>query len=85
MDAVEIKYFIEAALLAAGRPLSIDYLQGLFDGRMTPQKSEIREAIAALGEDYANRGIVISEVASGFRLQISSVMADQLPVYRLDR
>lgn len=78
MDAVEIKYFVEAALLAAGRPLSIDYLQGLFDGRMTPQKSEIRGAIAALGEDYANRGIVISEVASGFRLQISGVMADQL-------
>jgi len=78
MDAVEIKYFVEAALLAAGRPLSIDNLQGLFDGRMTPQKSEIREAIVALGEDYANRGIVISEVASGFRLQISSVMADQL-------
>ena len=78
MDAVEIKYFVEAALLAAGRPLSIDNLQGLFDGRMTPQKSEIREAIVALGEDYANRSIVISEVASGFRLQISSVMADQL-------
>ena len=71
MDAVEIKYFIEAALLAAGRPLSIDYLQGLFDGRMTPEKSEIRQAIAALGEDYANRGIVISEVASGYRQPIT--------------
>ena len=29
----EIKYFIESALLAAGRPLSVDQLQKLFDGR----------------------------------------------------
>jgi len=78
MDAVEIKYFIEAAMLAAGRPLSIDHLQSLFDGRMTPEKSEIREALAALGEDYDSRGIVIGEVASGYRLQIKSAMADRL-------
>ena len=78
MDAVEIKYFIEAALLSAGRPLSVDHLQSLFDGRMAPEKSEIREAIAALGEDYEHRGIVIGEVATGFRLQIKSAMADRL-------
>jgi segregation and condensation protein B len=78
MDSAEIKYFIEAALLAAGRPLSIDQLQGLFDGRMTPEKSEIRAAITALGEDYEPRGITIAEVASGFRLQIKSSMADRL-------
>ncbi len=78
MEAVEIKYFIEAALLAAGRPLSIDHLQGLFDGRMSPEKSDIRAAIAALGEDYEARGIEVAEVASGFRLQIKSTMSDRL-------
>ena len=78
MDATEIKHFIEAALLAAGRPLSIDQLKGLFDGRMAPEKAEIRQAIAALNEDYEQRGIVISEVASGFRVQIKSAMADRL-------
>ena len=78
MDAVEIKYFIEAALLAAGKPLSIDRIQSLFDGRMTPEKTEIRAAITTLNEEYADRGILISEVASGFRLQITSSMADRL-------
>ena len=78
MDATEVKYFIEAALLAAGRPLSIDQLKGLFDGRMAPEKSEIRQAIAALNEDYEQRGIVVSEVASGFRMQIKTSMADRL-------
>ena len=52
MDETEIKYFLEAALLAAGRPLNIDQLQGLFDGRMAPEKSEIRKAIESLNAKY---------------------------------
>lgn len=78
MDQVEIKHFIEAALLAAGRPLSIDQLQGLFDGRMAPDKAEIRAAIATLIEEYEPRGVTISEVASGFRVQVKAAMADRL-------
>ncbi|MCH7822892.1 MAG: SMC-Scp complex subunit ScpB [Proteobacteria bacterium] len=78
MDAIEVKHFVEAALLAAGRPLNIDQLQGLFDGRMEPQKSDIRTAIATLNDEYEGRGISIAEVASGFRVQISVAMADQL-------
>ena len=65
-------------MLAAGRPLSIDQLQGLFDGRSAPEKTEIRQAIATLNEDYSERGIVVTEVASGFRMQIKSAMADRL-------
>ncbi|MEJ2128539.1 MAG: SMC-Scp complex subunit ScpB [Woeseiaceae bacterium] len=78
MDATEIKHFIEAALLAAGRPLSIDQLQNLFDGRMAPEKSEIRQAITELNDEYEHRGVTISEVASGFRVQVKSAMADRL-------
>ena len=78
MDATEIKHFVEAALLAAGRPLNIDQLKGLFDGRTAPEKSEIRRAIATLNDEYEARGIVISEVASGFRVQVKSAMADRL-------
>jgi segregation and condensation protein B len=78
MDEKEIKYFIEAALLASGRPLSVDQLHGLFDGRSAPAKAEIRKAIASLQDDYEGRGITISEVASGFRIQVTSTMAERL-------
>ena len=78
MDENEIKYFLEAALLAAGRPLSIDQMKGLFDGRMTPETAEIRKAIATLNDEYEHRGIIVSEVASGFRMQVKSLMADRL-------
>jgi segregation and condensation protein B len=78
MDQSEIKYFIEAALLAAARPLNADQLQKLFDGRSAPDKAEIREAIAALIEEYEPRGITIAEVASGYRMQVKAAMAERL-------
>jgi len=85
MDETEIKYFIETALLAAGRPLHIDQLQKLFDGRMTPDKAEIRAAIAELNDEYEVRGITIGEVASGFRIQVKASMASQLQKLWEDR
>ena len=78
MDQQEIRYFIESALLAAGRPLSVDQLKNLFDGRSAPDKSEIRKAIADLNDEYEPRGIMIAEVASGFRMQVKASMADRL-------
>jgi len=78
MELSEIKYFVEAAILAAGRPLSIDQLKALFDGRSAPDKGEIRKAIAELVEEYEPRGFTIAEVASGFRIQIKPTMADRL-------
>lgn len=78
MDDNELKYFLESALLAAGRPLNLDQLQALFDGRTQIEKTEIRQAIATLNDEYAERGIVVSEVASGFRMQVKASMADRL-------
>lgn len=78
MEVTEIKYFVEAALLAAGRPLSVDQLQGLFLDKSAPEKSQIRAALSELQDEYEARGIEVVEVASGFRLQIRSRMADRL-------
>jgi len=78
MDENQIKFFVEAALLAAGRPLSVDQLQKLFDDGSMPEKSQIRDAISNLLEDYEDRGITVQEVASGFRIQIRSGMAERL-------
>jgi segregation and condensation protein B len=66
----ELKHIVEAALLAAGRPLSLDALQGLFGEIGGPDKSELRAALQALAEDYRGRGIEVVEVASGWRIQV---------------
>ena len=78
MDETEIKHFIEAALLAAGRPVSIDQLHSLFEEASAPEKLQIRQAISTLTDDYEDRGITINEVASGFRIQVKAGMADRL-------
>lgn len=85
MDETEIKHFIESALLAAGRPMNIDQLQSLFDDASAPDKTQIRQAISNLVDEYEDRGITIEEVASGFRVQIKASMADRLQKLWEDR
>jgi segregation and condensation protein B len=66
----KLKQIVEAALLAAGGPLTVERLQELFMEQEQPDKQELRKAIAALGEDYTGRGIEIAEVAGGFRINV---------------
>jgi len=76
MDADELKNVLEAALLAAGRPLSLDDLLGLFEqneGR--PERGQVREALGRLREDWQGRGVELVEVASGFRFQVCKAYA----------
>ncbi|MEJ2393977.1 MAG: SMC-Scp complex subunit ScpB [Candidatus Thiodiazotropha sp.] len=66
----KLKQIVEAALLAAGRPLSLDQLLALFEEREQPEKKELREVLTSLMEDYQGRGIEVVEVGSGFRIQV---------------
>lgn len=70
MSQLNLKNIVEAALLAAGRPLSIDNLLGLFPDGEKPERRELKEVLGQLGEDYADRGIELKEVASGWRIQV---------------
>lgn len=66
----KLKQIVEAALLAAGRPLNLDQLQALFDEREQPEKKQLREVLESLMEDYRDRGIEVIEVGNGFRIQV---------------
>jgi segregation and condensation protein B len=81
MNDQYVKNVIEAALLAAGRPLTMDELVSVFDERDGSNAEEVRGAIAALTADYETRGLELLEVASGYRIQIKPSVAQ--PVSRL--
>ncbi|MEE8119464.1 MAG: SMC-Scp complex subunit ScpB [Gammaproteobacteria bacterium] len=70
MERKKLKNIIEAALLAAGRPLSLDQLQTMFEGRKLPEKAVLREVISELQSDYESTAMEIREVSSGFRVQV---------------
>jgi segregation and condensation protein B len=66
----KLKNIIEAALLAAGGPLSLDMMLTLFLDEEQPEKKELREVLDQLKQDYEGRGIEVVEVGSGWRIQV---------------
>ena len=79
MDETEIKRIVEAALLAAGRPLSLDSLQELFATKGGgPERATLKTVLESLANDYQGRGIELKEVSSGYRIQIRRTMTDWL-------
>lgn len=70
MSEDEIRNIVEAALLAAGKALTVGDLAQLFDEALRPDVSAIRAALERLGHDYGQRPIELKETAAGFRVQV---------------
>ena len=66
----QLQQILEAALLAAGQPLSPVQLGTLFSDEERPPKGEISRALEQLRVDCAKRGVELKKVASGYRLQV---------------
>lgn len=74
MSEPSIKSIVEAVLLAAGKPLSLDQILAIFGDDERPQRAELREVLDNLQQDYAHRGIELVQVASGYRIQVAQEM-----------
>lgn len=69
MEAEQIKKIIEAAILVAEGPLDRDAILSLFDEEDRPSKQDLGKYLEDIDAAYADRGIFLKEVASGFRFQ----------------
>src|SRR3954468_20019366 len=76
-----IKNVIEAALLAAARPVSVSELAQIFDEQTRPPPKELRALLEQLSAGSQGRGVAIRETANGYRFQVRSEFA--LEVSRL--
>jgi segregation and condensation protein B len=74
MEIQQLKNIVEAILLGAGKPLSIDQMLTMVGEQDMVDRNLIREAIAALQSDYEARGIDLVQVGSGYRVQIRETM-----------
>ncbi|MCC7220349.1 MAG: SMC-Scp complex subunit ScpB [Candidatus Contendobacter sp.] len=75
MALPELEILLEALLLAAGEPLTLDRLLDTFPEAERPAREAVRAALGKLAADYAGRGMELVEVASGFRLQVPKIFA----------
>lgn len=76
MNEHDLKISIEATLLAAGRAVTTQQLLDVFEERERPTREQVQAALEQLGADYADRGIELAEVASGWRIQIRQRCAE---------
>lgn len=65
-----LRRIIEGALLAAGKPLTVDELGALFEEIERPSNDAIRSTLTTIAEQCAGRGFELREVASGYRFQV---------------
>lgn len=69
-DPKELAPLLEAILLAAGKPLTLERLAELFDDYERPEPKQLRDGLAVLAGSCKKRGFELKEVASGYRLQV---------------
>ena len=74
----KLQAILEGALLAWGRPLSIDQMGVMFIDTARPEKNEFREALEAIADRWQGMGIDLVEVASGWRAQVAKPVANHV-------
>jgi segregation and condensation protein B len=77
MSDAYFKNVVEAALLAAARPVSIPELLQIFD-EPRPSPKDMRAVLEQLAADYEGRGVAIKETATGFRFQVRTDFAHEV-------
>jgi segregation and condensation protein B len=75
MSASDIRNTIEAALLAAGKSLTLSELSQLFEEHERPEAAAIRAALESLAVDYEGRPIELKETGAGWRIQVRRAYA----------
>ncbi|MBX9608923.1 MAG: SMC-Scp complex subunit ScpB, partial [Gammaproteobacteria bacterium] len=79
-EAMNLKPVVEALVMASDTPLNVERLCKLLEeeGGGGPSRDEVRGALDALQSDYAERGVELVEVASGYRFQARSAYAERV-------
>jgi segregation and condensation protein B len=78
MNTEYTRKVVEAAMLAAGRSLSLAELAQLFDAVDRPDNEQLRAVLQDIAAGFADRGVELRETANGFRVQVRREVADNV-------
>lgn len=76
MDTEQLKRILEALIMASSTPLNMERMLAVFPENQQPSKDEIREALSALADDFADTSLELKEVSTGFRFQVRKQYAE---------
>ncbi len=88
-DKPNYKAILEAAIFASSEPLSLNNLMQLFDEKEMLSANDLKALLAEIETDYADRGVELKLVSSGYRFQarenfapwLSRLWQQKLPRY----
>jgi segregation and condensation protein B len=80
-----LKHTIEALLLSSNEPLSTERLFKIISNKHQITKTDVLDAIKALENDYLEKEIEVSKVASGYRIQAKKSINDYLNIIFAER
>ena len=73
----KLSEILEALLLSASRPISIDDIVKVFEDPK-PSKDDVRKALNQVDQDCLTRGIELKKIASGYRLQVKQSLSEYI-------
>lgn len=76
MNQEEQQRIIEALIFASAEPMSISRLQAVFADDEKPDKKAMKMILSQIKSSYAERGIELKEVGTGYRFQVPQTYAD---------
>lgn len=72
----ELKNIVEAALLVAGQPLTVDKLLSLFAEDSRPSRDDVLASLRQIENECEHRGIELKQIDKGYRFQTREKYAD---------
>ena len=85
MNDFNLKHTIEALLLSSDEPLSTEKLFKIISNKHQITKADVLDAITLLENDYLEKEIEVSRVASGYRIQAKKSINDFLNIIFAER
>jgi len=85
MSDFNLKHTIEALLLSSDEPLSTEKLFKIISNKHQITKADVLDAINSLENDYLEKEIEVSRVASGYRIQAKKSINDFLNIIFAER
>ncbi|MAM70710.1 MAG: SMC-Scp complex subunit ScpB [Gammaproteobacteria bacterium] len=76
MEDTKIKQIIEALLLAAGKPMTLDKMLEVFEEHERPERDALKTILQEIEDSCTDRGFELKKVASGYRFQVRQELSD---------